>query len=133
MSGALSMENSQDKKEIILTNFNNLKNTQNHTCTDSKHMQVVLNLTRQSPRLGRKAKKWGKEENVLWWTISTFLYSLGIIIYNFATLNTILTPKNATETLPFNFILTRLLVFLTSNISLSSSSFTSKMQDKKRS
>lgn len=57
MSGALSMENSQDKKEIILTNFNNLKNTQNHTCTDSKHTQVVLNLTRQSPRLGRKAKK----------------------------------------------------------------------------
>ena len=128
------MEHSQDKKEKKNIKINNnLKNKQKYSYTDSKRTQVVLNLTRQSPRLGRKVKKWGEEENVLWWTISTFLYSLGIIIYNFATLNTILTPKNATETLPFNFILTRLLVFLTSNISLSSSSFTSKMQDKKRS
>ena len=128
------MEHSQDKKEKKIEINNNLKNKQKYSYTDSKCTQVVLNLTRQSPRLGRKVKKWGgEEENVLWWTISTFLYSLGIIIYNFATLNTILTPKNATETLPFNFILTRLLVFLTSNISLSSSSFTSKMQDKKRS
>ena len=128
------MEHSQDKKEKKIEINNNLKNKQKYSYTDSKRTQVVLNLTRQSPRLGRKVKKWGgEEENVLWWTISTFLYSLGIIIYNFATLNTILTPKNATETLPFNFILTRLLVFLTSNISLSSSSFTSKMQDKKRS
>ena len=128
------MEHSQDKKEKKIEINNNLKNKQKYSYTDSKRTQVVLNLTQQSPRLGRKVKKWGgEEENVLWWTISTFLYSLGIIIYNFATLNTILTPKNATETLPFNFILTRLLVFLTSNISLSSSSFTSKMQDKKRS
>ena len=128
------MEHSQDKKEKKIEINNNLKNKQKYSYTDSKRTQVVLNLTRQSPRLGRKVKKWGgEEENVLWWTISTFLYSLGIIIYNFATLNTIFTPKNATETLPFNFILTRLLVFLTSNISLSSSSFTSKMQDKKRS
>ena len=88
------MEHSQDKKEKKIEINNNLKNKQKYSYTDSKRTQVVLNLTRQSPRLGRKVKKWGgEEENVLWWTISTFLYSLGMIIYNFATLITILTPK----------------------------------------
>ena len=82
------MEHSQDKKEKKIEINNNLKNKQKYSYTDSKRTQVVLSLTRQSPRLGRKVKKRGEEENVLWWTISTFLYSFGMIIYNFATLIT---------------------------------------------
>ena len=54
MSGELSMEHSQDKKEKKIEINNNLKNTQNYSYTDSKRTQGVLNLTRQSHRLGRK-------------------------------------------------------------------------------
>lgn len=54
MSGALSMVKVQDKKEKKIEINNNLKNKQKYSYTDSKRTQVVLNLTRQSPRLGRK-------------------------------------------------------------------------------
>ena len=49
MSGALSMEHSQDKKEKKIEKKieinNNLKNKQKYSYTDSKRTQVVLNLT----------------------------------------------------------------------------------------
>ena len=60
MSGALSMEHSQDKKEKKIEINNNLKNKQKYSYTDSKRTQVVLSLTRQSPRLGRKVKNEGR-------------------------------------------------------------------------
>ena len=52
------MEHSQDKKEKKIEKKieinNNLKNKQKYSYTDSKRTQVVLNLTWQSHRLGRK-------------------------------------------------------------------------------